>query len=124
VKFLVDECLHTSLREVAHAEGYLADHVVFLGLGGWRDRDLLRFVIAHDFTFVTNNRNDFVTLYRKTNIHAGLVVIVPNVVPLRQRQLFAAVLKHVSHREMVNAVIEADFDGDDIRCVEYSFPRA
>jgi hypothetical protein len=112
------------MRDLAHAEGYLADHVVFLGLGGSRDSDLLRFVIERDFTFVTNNRSDFIALYRKAKIHAGLVVIVPNVVPERQRMLFAGVLKHVAHREMVNAVIEADFDGDDVRCVGYAFPRS
>ena len=123
MKFLIDECLHTSLCDLAHSEDYLADHVVFLGLGGSRDWDLVRFVIEHDFTFVTNNRSDFIALYRRVKVHAGLVVIVPNVVPERQRLLFAAVLKHVAHREMVNTLIEADFDGDPVRCVEYVFPR-
>jgi hypothetical protein len=34
VKLLIDECLHTSLVELAHAAGYVADHVNYLGLGG------------------------------------------------------------------------------------------
>jgi len=37
VKRLIDECLHASLVEVAHAAGHLADHVNYLGLGGSKD---------------------------------------------------------------------------------------
>jgi hypothetical protein len=29
LKLLIDECLHTSLVELAHAAGYVADHVIF-----------------------------------------------------------------------------------------------
>lgn len=41
MKFLIDECLHTSLVQVAHAAGYAADQVNFLGLGGLKDWQLL-----------------------------------------------------------------------------------
>jgi predicted nuclease of predicted toxin-antitoxin system len=37
VKLLIDECLHTSLVELAHAAGHVADHVNYLGLGGLKD---------------------------------------------------------------------------------------
>jgi predicted nuclease of predicted toxin-antitoxin system len=39
MKFLIDECLHTSLVEVAIRAGFTAMHVNFLGLCGapdWR----------------------------------------------------------------------------------------
>ena len=36
VKLLIDECLHTSLVELAHAAGHVADHVNYLGLGAER----------------------------------------------------------------------------------------
>jgi len=34
VNFLIDECLHTSLVELAHAAGYAADHVNISALAG------------------------------------------------------------------------------------------
>jgi len=32
MRFLIDECLHTSLVTVAHHAGYACEHVNFLGL--------------------------------------------------------------------------------------------
>jgi len=41
MKFLIDECLHTSLVTVAHDAGHVCDHVNFLGLGGHKDWQLM-----------------------------------------------------------------------------------
>jgi hypothetical protein len=49
-----------------------------------------------DYTFVTNNRTDFTALYAKEELHAGLVIILPNVTPSRQRELFRAALSVVA----------------------------
>ena len=43
---------------------------------------------SDEYTFVTNNRTDFTARYSREELHAGLVIIVPNVVPARQRELF------------------------------------
>ena len=37
MRFLIDECLHESLAEVAHAAGFDATHVNHLGLSGQTD---------------------------------------------------------------------------------------
>jgi len=121
-KFLIDECLHTSLVELAHAAGHAADHVNFLGLGSAKDWQLMDTIQERDYTFVTNNRSDFLALYRHAPVHAGLIIIVPNVTPLRQRELFQAVLDHIGHSEIVNAVIEVEYHGDQIECREYPLP--
>jgi predicted nuclease of predicted toxin-antitoxin system len=92
VKLLIDECLHTSLIEVAHAAGHLADHVNYLGLGTSKDWQLMATIRAQDYTFVTNNRSDFLVLHGQEPLHAGVVIIVPNVTPVRQRDLFTAAL--------------------------------
>ncbi|TIU63282.1 MAG: hypothetical protein E5W15_28780, partial [Mesorhizobium sp.] len=55
VKFLVDECLHTSLVAVAESRGHEARHVNWLGLSGETDWDLMPRILTEDFTFVTNN---------------------------------------------------------------------
>jgi predicted nuclease of predicted toxin-antitoxin system len=91
-KLLVDECLHVSLVDLARAAGRVADHVNYLGLRGFKDWKLIAFVLKHDYTFVTNNRSDILELYKNAPLHAGLIIIVPNVTPARQRESFQAAL--------------------------------
>jgi hypothetical protein len=62
MKVLIDECLHTSLLTVAHEAGHACDHVNFLGLGGYKDWQLMAKIRAEDYTLVTNNRADFIAL--------------------------------------------------------------
>lgn len=50
MKFLIDECLHTSLVEVAHQAGFDASHVNFLGLTGVTDWRLIERVLQDDYT--------------------------------------------------------------------------
>ncbi|MGA2813095.1 MAG: DUF5615 family PIN-like protein [Candidatus Acidiferrum sp.] len=66
MKLLIDECLHTSLVQVAHAAGHLADHVNYLGPGSSKDWELMATIRAQDYTFVTNNRSDFLSTWTRT----------------------------------------------------------
>lgn len=77
MNFLFDEWLHTSLIEVANALGHQGNHVNWLGRSGTTDWDLMPRVIDGDFTFVTNNAQDFRRLYRDQPLHAGLVIFIP-----------------------------------------------
>ena len=88
MRFLIDECLHTSLVKVAHDGGYACEHVNFLGLSGRKDWELMRKVQAGEYTLVTNNRTDFAVLYADEELHAGLVIIVPNVPHLTNAHSF------------------------------------
>ena len=124
MKLLIDECLHTSLVTVAHSAGHSADHVSHRGLGGLKDWQLMRIIRAQEYTFVTNNRSDFLDLHGKESLHAGVIVIVPNVIPLLQRELFAAALKHIGTRDLTNTVVEVRFVGDDIQCSDYELPHS
>ncbi len=116
MRFLIDECLHESLVELGHAAGFEATHVNHLGLSGQPDWVLAERIIKNEFTFVTNNRADFIQLFGKMRLHPGLIVLVPNVVPALQRVLFQAALRQAAGRELVNA------DGAIARCVEYELP--
>jgi predicted nuclease of predicted toxin-antitoxin system len=122
VKLLIDECLHVSLVALAHAAGHAATHVNYLGLGSSKDWQLVSVVLERDYTFVTNNRLDFLALYGKEALHCGLVIIVPNVTPARQRELFSAVLEHIGSRDLINTVIEVEYTGNRAECIEYAFP--
>ena len=121
-KLLIDECLHTSLLKLAHEAGHTADHVNYLGLGSSKDWDLMRLILDRDYTFVTNNRADFLALYGRAQLHAGLVIIVPNVTPALQRELFQAALRFIGERELINAVVEVEYRGKEIECRQYPMP--
>jgi predicted nuclease of predicted toxin-antitoxin system len=121
-KLLIDECLHTSLVDLAHRAGHAADHVTHLGLGGAKDWQLMPVIREREYAFVTNNGSDFMALYGREAVHAGLIVIVPNVPPARQRELLQAALEHAGERDLTNTVIEVDYRAEAVECREYRFP--
>lgn len=108
LRFPIDECLHTSLVRLAHDAGHPCDHVNFLGLSAERlaanEQDPRRGVYVRD-----EQRSGFQCTVRQRASAAGLVIIVPNVTPARQRELLTAILAHIDSRELTNAVVEADF---------------
>ena len=58
---------------------------------------------------MTNNRDDFVDLVAKADLHAGLIVIVPNVRREIQIKLFRAALERVKTiTSMINRVLEVE----------------
>ena len=122
VKLLIDECLHTSLVTVATDRLYEAYHVAHLGMSGLKDHELMLRIQNEDFTFVTNNAVDFRRLFAKEQIHAGLVIIVPNAVPAIQRALFESVLDYIGDRALVNRAIEINLIGDASEIKEYEIP--
>jgi len=112
VKFLIDECLHTSLTDVANKAGHEAHHVTRRGWSGFKDHQLREVVLREEFVFATNNARDFRKLMGEIDLHAGLVVIVPNVTPGVQFELFRRALVEVAKvPDMINRVIEIDSDG-------------
>ena len=123
MKFLIDECLHTSLIKVAESRGHEGSHVNYLGLGGKADHDLMPVIVSGDYTFVTNNARDFRKLYKKQALHAGLVIVIPQVAPDRQRSLFETVLAEIAKgSSMVNEVIEIALDGNEAVLTVYALP--
>lgn len=122
-KLLIDECLHASLLDLAHAAGYAAEHVNYLGLGSSKDWELMKLILEADYTLVTNNRVDFLTLYQRAPLHAGLIIIVPNVKPALQQELFRAALHAIGSRELVNTVVEVEYSGKEIECRQYPLPQ-
>jgi predicted nuclease of predicted toxin-antitoxin system len=120
---LIDECLHTSLVDVAQQHGHEAHHVNWLGLSGATDRGLMPRIVEQDFTFVTNNAGDFRRLYARQEVHAGLVIVVPQVSPARQRALFSSLLDTLDPDDaLLNEVIEVSLDGDEVVITRYELP--
>ena len=72
---------------------------------------------------MTNNAADFRRLYATEPLHAGLVIIIPNVGRELQRQLFkGAVDQLVLRGEPVNQVLEVDLAGSDVDFTFYDLP--
>ena len=122
MRFLIDECLHESLVGVAHRAGLDAAHVNHLGLSGKADWELADRIVKEDFTFVTNNRVDFIRLFGKIELHAGLIVLVPNVVPAKQCALLQAALEYSAGKDLVSTVIEVTLDGNTVTCLGFRLP--
>jgi predicted nuclease of predicted toxin-antitoxin system len=123
VKFLIDECLHTTLVAVAQDHGHECFHVNWIGLSGEADWDLMPRIVEENFKFVTNNARDFRRLYANEELHPGLVIIVPQVVPALQRELFEAVLADLEPNEdLLNEVIEITLDGEAAEITRYTLP--
>lgn len=63
IRLLFDECMSPRLVGVAQRRGFDASHVNYLGLSSTPDRLLLPVIAGGNYTFVTNNRRDFLRLY-------------------------------------------------------------
>jgi len=124
MKLLIDECLHTSLLELARAAGHVADHVNYLALGGYKDWQLMAVIREQEYTFVTNNRVDFLRLHGSEPLHAGVIVIVPNVPPAEQKMLFSSALKHIGTRDLTNTIVEVRYTANRITCSQYLLPES
>lgn len=124
MNFLFDECLHTSLVEVANTLGHQGSHVNWLGLSGTADWDLMPHIIDGDFTFVTNNAQDFRRLYRDQTVHAGLVIFIPQCRPDQQRELLEAAIEALADATdpLINQALELDFEDDVITVRTYDLP--
>lgn len=124
MNFLFDECLHTSLVEVANALGHQGSHVNWLGLSGTADWDLMPRIIDGNFTFVTNNAQDFRRLYRDQAVHAGLVIFIPQCRPDQQRELLEAAIEALAAAPdpLINQALELDFEDDVITVRTYDLP--
>jgi hypothetical protein len=75
---------------------------------------------------VTNNASDFRRLYGASDMHPGLVILVPYVVQDKQVLLFREAIKRLAQcgGDAVNKVMEVDIAEEDITLKVYDFPAA
>lgn len=53
-----------------------------------------------------------------------MIIIVPNVTPVLQRELFKAALDHIGARDLTNSVVGVKYLGHRIVCSEYVLPES
>ncbi|WP_182422392.1 DUF5615 family PIN-like protein [Aureimonas sp. ME7] len=133
MKLLVDECLSLRLTTMARDRGYgESSHLVWLGLAGMKDWDLIKRVADEDWTLVTKNSYDFRDptdapgepgLHAAQSIHAGLVCLngPPGMDLALQEELFTVALDELGS-DLVNQVLEVTTDGKTITIDRYRLP--
>jgi predicted nuclease of predicted toxin-antitoxin system len=123
MKFLIDECLTLDLVSIAAQAGHHAEHLAHVGKAGWKDWNVIRHAADGDFVLVTNNASDFRRLFAKQTLHAGLVIIIPNLNRLDQQRLFQGALDAVdAFGELINRVLEVDIEDDAVTFKFYDLP--
>jgi predicted nuclease of predicted toxin-antitoxin system len=75
VKLWIDECLSPILVERANRRGYWATCNRDRDLLGVSDRVLHKRVLEEEAVLVTNDEADFVALYRRVDLHTGLLIL-------------------------------------------------
>ena len=135
LKLLIDECLSPDLVSMAlpagHPETTCVRNWGWLGL---KDHDLMRHVLAEDYTLVTHNARDFrgptggplSGFHARAEIHAGLVCLSSEFPMdlIRQRDLFAVVSTELEGcDDLLNTAIEVFEDaGGQISIIRYGIP--
>ncbi len=136
MKFLIDECLSPKLAELARARGFgESSHLVWLGRAATSDWDLIPFIVAGDWTFVTRNAIDFrgsssspgsKGQYTRVDLHAGLICLNAAAAMTRslQLELFGEALRELTIApDMINMVLEVTLEPDgDVRLTRYALP--
>jgi hypothetical protein len=143
MKFLIDNCLSPELADLARQRGYIESvHVSHRNRSDAEDRQLMPYILAGDWTFVTRNSRDFrgsssdpgkKGQYRRAEPHAGLVCVNgPIGMDLDMRlEAFCAVLDALGadspEPDLTNQVLEATVESQaapDIVLRRYDLPSA
>jgi predicted nuclease of predicted toxin-antitoxin system len=122
ITFLIDENLSPALIRVAIDCRFAAFHINHRGWSSLKDPQVFHRLLDEDLTLVTNNWDDFRPMLGRTEVHPGIVVILPNVRRERQVELFSAALEVIRDHtlDMVNTVLKVDADGTVTR---YDWPE-
>jgi len=108
--FLIDECLSQELADQARERGYFA--LAASRMWRLRKRDdyrVARYALARDLILVTNDRYDFEAIYKRLEIHPGIVFITAGRSKLRevryQQAMFAMALEEIEENDPINTAI-------------------
>jgi predicted nuclease of predicted toxin-antitoxin system len=120
--FLIDENLTPDLAEMARQRGHHGLHVVWVGrrLRGRSDDVVARYALARDMVLVTNNLVDFRRIYRRRDLHPGIIFLSVTEPDIMDREaqcaMFEAALESIEKDEPINeavtVVLDEDTDGN------------
>ncbi|MBJ6123599.1 DUF5615 family PIN-like protein [Sphingomonas mollis] len=137
MKLFIDECLSSELVQRAIVRGHPdTSSVVYRGLAGTKDWNLVPILVAEDLTLVTRNAIDFQGradapgekgLYKDVELHAGLICLTAPVMDLdTQIELFEVALDELDllGHDLVNTCLEVMLDAEErIIVTRYELPK-
>lgn len=109
MKLWIDECLSPTLVERANRRGYWATCNRDRDLLGVRDDVLHKIAIDEEAVFVTNNEADFVALYRRVDLHTGLLILPQTQKRGAQWPLLDAALDYIERQAEATAGTTAEW---------------
>ncbi|MER9476534.1 DUF5615 family PIN-like protein [Mesorhizobium sp. M0520] len=112
MKFLIDECLSPELAN-ARTGFSRVEPCALAGLAGAKDHMVTRRAVDDGYVLVTHNTTDFRGLYRREELHVGLVAFntAPGLMSLDlQHRLFHLALSELGGEEAWNEVLEITVD--------------
>jgi len=109
VKLWIDECLTPTLAARANRRGYWATCNRDRDMLGVTDKDLHKVVTDEESVFVTNNEADFVALYRRVDLHAGLLILPQTDTREAQWPLLDAALDYIEGQAKAAAETAAEW---------------
>jgi predicted nuclease of predicted toxin-antitoxin system len=122
VKLWIDECLSPTLVARANRRGYWATCNRDRDLLGIADKNLHELVIDEEAVFVTNDEADFVALYKRVDLHTGLLILPQTDKRESLWRLLDVALDYIEQKTraadetaaewMLNKRIEVDQDGE------------
>jgi hypothetical protein len=123
-RFLIDENLSVRLPQLAHGRGFEATHVIHLGLGAWKDWNILEVVKKDGWVLVTNNAIESRSRFGATEIHPGVIFLLPSVRRELQLQLFEAALDEIAiDPDLTNQALDIGLSNDaTISVSRYALP--
>lgn len=122
MKLWIDECLSPTLVARANRRGYWATCNRDRDLLGIADKNLHELVIDEEAVFVTNDEADFVALYKRVDLHTGLLILPQTDKRESLWRLLDVALDYIEQKTraadetaaewMLNKRIEVDQDGE------------
>lgn len=109
MRLWIDECLSPTLIERANRRGYWATCNRDRDLLGVRDDVLHKIAIDEEAVFVTNNEADFVALYRRVDLHTGLLILPQTETREALWPLLDAALDYIERQAKAVAEAAAEF---------------
>lgn len=102
---------------MAKARGFVSLHVAWAKLRRASDAKVARYAISNNMILVTNDLHDFARMYRRKELHPGLIFLRcmdDELMSLEaQRHMFEGALEQVEASEPVNEAILVRLDKTD-----------
>src|SRR5262245_40310929 len=116
-KLLIDENLSPGLAQLARSRGFHAVHVNEINLRTAGDKHIARHAVDNGMVLVTDNMADFTRLYRRRELHPGLIFLQCDVKRIftdrNQATMLSAVLDELIQDDLIQEAIRINLRSEE-----------